>query len=197
VLVEIYEGGGSLRADRVEKEWTLLNRLAIINPGQVEIIDRRPSGLEDQFFVRLHASPGIAEAVGEQIRTRDVHTLRLCFTRFYPEVPIDCYIEEPLFHPNVKPETGFVCLWEQANPRDTIIQALARTQAMAAFRMVNTGGAHLMNRQAAVWYESVGLPHGVVPLTWEELKVFETREGTIVWLEPGRQLAAGSRTRLT
>jgi hypothetical protein len=85
--------------------------------------------------------------------TRDVHTLRLCFTRFYPEVLIDCYVEEPLFHTNVKPETGFVCLWEQANSRETVIQALARTQAIAAFRMVNAGGAHIMNMEAAEWYE--------------------------------------------
>ena len=34
-------------------------------------------------------------------------------------------VEEPLFHPNVKPETGFVCLWQEANPRDTAVQALA------------------------------------------------------------------------
>ena len=133
---------------------------------------------------------------GDALITRDVHTLRFCFTRFFPEVPIDCYVEEPLFHPNVKPETGFVCLWEQANPRDTVIQALARTQAIAAFRMLNAGGAHLMNRQAAEWYESVGLPSGLVPLTWEELRVYEIRNGQMAWLEPGRQLNSSTRTRL-
>jgi hypothetical protein len=197
VLVEIYEGGGrSLRADRVDKEWTLLGRLAAANPEQVEIVERSPSPVDEVFRVRLLGSPGI-EAVRQGTPvTRDVHTLRLCFTRFYPEVPIDCYVEEPLFHPNVKPETGFVCLWEHANPRDTVIQALARTQAVAAFRMVNAGGAHLMNRAAADWYESVGLPGGLVPLTWKELKVFEIRDGRMAWLEPGRQLDSSTRTRL-
>lgn len=197
VLVEIYEGGGrNLRADRVEKEWTLLERLAAANPSSIEILGRTPSSVDEEFRVRLHGSPGIEAARGPDILARDVHTLRLCFTRFYPEVPIDCYVEQPLFHPNVKPETGFVCLWEQANPRDTVIQALARTQAIAAFRMVNTGGAHIMNRDAAAWYETIGVPQQIVPLTWDELRVFEVRNGQMVWLEPGRQLAASPRSRL-
>src|SRR5262245_30197955 len=52
VLVEMYEGGArSLRADRVDKEWTLLERLASANPGSVEILGRAPSGVEDVFHV--------------------------------------------------------------------------------------------------------------------------------------------------
>jgi hypothetical protein len=196
VLVEIYEGGGrAMRADRVEKEWTLLQRLAAANPDHIEVLDRRTSGADEEFRVRLHRSPGVEAANGTRLRTRDVHTLKVRFTRFYPEVPIDCYAEEPLFHPNVKPETGFVCLWEQANPRDTVIQALARTQAIAAFRMVNNGGNHIMNRDASTWYEAVARPQQLVPLTWEELRVFEIHNGQMVWLEPGRQLIA-TRSRL-
>lgn len=195
VLVEIYEGGG-LRSDRVDQEWRLLERLTAANPEAIEILDREQSAIEDLFHVRLHASPGVEAAAGDDIRTRDVHTLRLCFTKFYPEVPIDCYIAEPLFHPNVKPETGFVCLWEQSSPSDTVIQALARTQAMAAYRMVNTGQAHLMNRPAADWYSAFGLSRQLVPLTWVELRVYEMRDGQISWLEPGRQLAPSVRRRI-
>jgi ubiquitin-protein ligase len=196
VLIEIYEGGGSLRRDRIEKEWTLLSRLAEKNPEYVEIFNRVASPDKEVFHVRLHRSPGIEAVHGGRPKTRDAHTLRLSFGRFYPEVPIECYVEEPLFHPNIKPETGFVCLWEQANPRDTVIQALARTQAMAAFRMVNTGGNHQMNRAAAAWYEQTALPQGLVPLTWDELRVFDVRNGQIMWLEPGRQLTAASKNRL-
>jgi ubiquitin-protein ligase len=197
VLIEIYEGGGtSLRADRVEKEWALLGRLAAANPQYLEVLERSHSPVDDVFVVRLLASPGIETVHHGAPLTRDVHTLRLSFTRFYPEVPIDCSVDESLFHPNVKAETGFVCLWEQASPRDTVIQALARTQAMAAFRMVNTGAAHLMNPDAAEWYQSVGRPQALVPLTWDELKVYEIRNGQLVWLEPGRQLNSSVRTRL-
>jgi ubiquitin-protein ligase len=173
-----------------------LNRLAAANPEYVEIVDRRPSPTEDVFKVRLHQSPGVEKADGRTVRTRDVHSLRLSFTRFYPEVPVECYIDEPLFHPNVKRETGFICLWEHADPRYTVIQALARTQAIAAYRMVNTGSAHLMNKDAAAWYQDVAAPQKLVPLTWDEMKVFEVQDGQIRWLEPGRQLTA-SRTRLS
>jgi hypothetical protein len=196
VLVEIYEGGGRLRAQRIDNEWRLLERLAAMNPQTIEIQGRQPSAVDETFQVRLQASPGVESARGERIVRRDAHTLRLCFTRFYPDVPIDCYIDEPLFHPNVKPETGFVCLWEQADPRDSVIQALARTQAMAAYRMVNMGSAHLMNRDAAEWYEQIASPRQLVPLTWDELKVFELQQGQIAWLEPGRQLAQRPRARL-
>jgi hypothetical protein len=196
VLVEIYEGGG-LRADRVGQEWTLLERLAAANPNVIEILDRQSSPIEDVFHVRLHDSPGLAAARGVEMTTRNIHTLRLCFTRFYPEVPIDCYVTESFFHPNVKPETGFVCLWEQARASDTVIQALARAQAMAAYRMVNTGSAHLMNREAADWYLTVGVPRQLVPLTWAELKVFQLRDGQVSWLEPGRQIGPSARSRIS
>jgi len=98
-----------------------------------------------------------------------------------------------LFHPNVKPETGFVCLWEQANPSDTVIQAIARTQAIAAYRMVNPGSVHVMHASAAEWYRDVALPQGLVPLTWDELKVFEKRDGHVQWLEPGRRVMPARR----
>jgi hypothetical protein len=199
VLVEIYEGGavGALRRDRIEREWRLLEKLARLNPQQVEIVGRRTHGLSELFDVTLHASPGVERVDGDRPITRDTHPLRLEFTRFYPDVPIECYIDAPLFHPNVRAETGFVCLWHQASARDTAIQALARAQAMAAYRMVNLGSAHLMNKEAGTWYQNVALPGGLVPLSWDELKVYEWREGEIAWLEPGRELTAraGSRIR--
>jgi ubiquitin-protein ligase len=198
VLVEIYEGGvaGSLRRDRVEREWRLLEKLARANPQMLEIVTRRSTPGGDAFEVQLHGSPGVEYVDGDHVGTRTTHPIRLEFTRFYPDVPIECYVDAPLFHPNVKAETGFVCLWEQANPRDTAIQAIARAQAMAAYRMVNMGGAHLMNKPAGEWYEQVAVPRGLVPLTWDELRVYELRDGQMLWLEPGRGLAARPASRL-
>jgi len=197
VLVEMYEGGGgSIRTDRIAREWKLLDRLARVNADQVEVLDRVSSPTEEVFRVGLRKSPGLEHAVDDQLQTRDAHTVRLCFTRFYPDVPIEAYIEEPLFHPNVKPETGFVCLWQEANPRDTAVQAIARTQAMAAYRMLNLGGAHQMNREAADWYLAVGKPKALVPLTWDELRVYEVQDGQVVWLEPGRAFSSRSERRL-
>jgi hypothetical protein len=73
---------------------------------------------------------------------------------------------------------------------------VARAQAMAAYRMVNVGSAHLMNHDAADWYEGVARPEGLVPLTWQELTVYEFSGGQMVWLEPGRQLASRTASRL-
>lgn len=197
VLVEIYEGGGStLRRDRIEKEWLLLQRLAQLNPQHLEILDRRSFPDEEAFVVRLRNSPGLESAQGREMAIRSSHSLRLCYTRFYPEVPIECYIEEALFHPNVKPETGFVCLWDQTTSRDTIVQAVARAQAMAALRMVNLAGPHVMNRPAAEWYAAVAEPGGLAPLTWQELRVYEIRNGQLAWLEPGRRLGAVAERRV-
>jgi hypothetical protein len=191
VLVDMYVGGmHSLRRDRVEREWLLLARFGAANRKQIEILDRWSSPVEEIFSVRLHDSPGVQHADGSGMTTSNVHTVKLCFTRFYPEVPLECYVEGPLFHPNVKSETGFVCLWDQTNPRDTVVQALARMQAVAAYRMVNLAPAHVMNREAAEWYRVTAFPQQLVPLTWEELKVFEVRNGRIVWLDPSRQRAS-------
>ena len=197
VLVESYEAGAtSLRTDRIAREWRLLERLAAANPEHLELIDRHASPGEEVFRLRLHNSPGVEHAEGARLTTRDSHTVRLGFTRFYPDVPIECYVEESLFHPNVRPETGFVCLWQKASLRDTTIQAIARTQAMAAYRMVNLGDVHRMNREAADWYTTIAQPQGLVPLTWEELRVYEIKDGQMVWLEPGRAVVARSGSRL-
>src|SRR5689334_22445383 len=78
VLVEIYEGGGhSLRADRIEREWRLLERIAAANPDQVELVDRHASPVEEVFRVRLINSPGLLSAEDTHLETRDEHTIRL------------------------------------------------------------------------------------------------------------------------
>ncbi len=189
VLVEMYEGGaGSLRADRIEKEWQMLQRFSKLNPDKLEILERLSRPDEETFRIRLTNSPGVATFDSNQPILRDRHRFRLSYPRFYPEMPIECYVEEPLFHPNVKPETGFVCLWEKSRLEHGVIQAIARAHAMAAFRMVNLGEPHLMNIRAGEWYRNQALPEKLVPLSWDELKVFEIQNGRIAWLEPGRNL---------
>ena len=163
----------------------------------LEIVTRKSTSTGDTFHVQLLSSPGVEHADGAGMATRDVHPIRLVFTRFYPDVPIECYVDAPLFHPNVRPETGFVCLWEQANPRDTAIQAIARAQAMAAFRMVNMGGAHLMNKPAGEWYETVAVPRqpGAAHVG-RTARLRAARTGRCTWLEPGRSLIPRAASRL-
>jgi hypothetical protein len=196
VLVEDYHVGAA-RQDRIDREWRLLGRLAELNTDYIELLDRQSGAQSERFLVRLHNSPGLRGIAGGVPQRSDTHTLRLEFTRFYPDVPIECYSETPIFHPNVKPETGFVCLWERSNPSDTVIQAVARAQAMAAYRMVNLGEAHVMNTEAATWFRKTGQSRGLVPLSQNEVRVYSVQNGQIVWLEPGRDLVTGPKRRLS
>ena len=185
VLVEIYEGGSGLREQRIEKEWTLLNKLAEVNPDKLEVVSRTGLPTEEVFSIRLNKSPAVERLAGNETIIRETTNLRFCYPSFFPDSPIECYVEEPVVHPNVKAENGFVCLWSESNPRQGIVQAVARAQAIMAFRIVNLAEPHVMNRQAADWYCSVG-GTAQIPLTWDELHVFEVRDRSLAWLDPGR-----------
>jgi ubiquitin-protein ligase len=194
VLVESYEGGAhSLRLQRIEQEWKLLEKLESLNPEFIEILQRKSRPTEEIFYLRLLQSPGVEEINGDSPLVREEHTVRLCFPRFYPDVPIECYVKEPLSHPNVRLETGFVCLWERFSLGDTVIQAVCRAQATAAYRMVNLREEHLMNLEAARWYSEIAKPKDLVPLSSNEIKVFELVSGRLQWLEPGRGRVSSSR----
>jgi hypothetical protein len=64
---------------------------------------------------------------------------------------------------------------------------------MAAFRMMNLRTEHVMNAEAAEWYEREGKPRGLVPLQGTEMKVFRIVSGRLDWLEPARSLPRDSR----
>src|SRR5262249_45517352 len=100
----------------------------------------------------------------------------------------------PLFHPNVRLDTGFVCLWERFNLDYTAIQGVCRAQAIAAYRMLNLRNEHVMNPEAAEWYEKKGKPMKLVPLSGSEITVFRLVSGRLEWLEPARSVRA-SRQR--
>jgi hypothetical protein len=194
VLVESYTaGGGTVRLQRIEEEWKLLNQLGELNPNSLRLLGRKSRPIEETFLVQLSSSPGVEGIVGGRPAIREEHTLRLCFPRFYPDVPIECYVKEQLFHPNVRPDTGFICLWERFNLGDTAIQAMCRAQAMAAYRMMNLRNEHVMNDEAAEWYEHSGKPEGLVPLNGPEFTVFRLNAGRLEWLEPARSASVARR----
>ena len=194
VLINNYTAGAAaVRSDRIEQEWKLLNQLQELNPELLSLMGRKTRPHEDAFGVKLHRSPGIDSLQHGVPAIRDEHTLRLCFPRFYPDVPIECYVKEPLFHPNVRLDKGFICLWERFSVGDTAIQAVCRTQAMVAHRMMNLAPVHVMNPEAADWVENEGKPQGLVPLTGPEIRVFRVVQGRIEWLEPARSAPRAQR----
>ena len=194
VLVESYTaGGGTVRLERIQQEWNLLSQLSDLNPKSFKLLGRKSRPTEETFLMQLLRSPGIEALFDDTPSVREDHTIRLCFPRFYPDVPIECYVKEPMFHPNVRPDTGFICLWERFNLDDTAIQAVCRAQAMAAYRMMNLRSEHVMNPDAADWYEKKGQPDGLVPLNGPEITVFRLVSGRLEWLEPARSARASRR----
>ena len=61
---------------------------------------------------------------------------------------MELYIDQPVLHPNIHPETGFLCLWEKHRVSYTIEHALHRTVAMLAGRLFNADVLHVMQPEA-------------------------------------------------
>jgi hypothetical protein len=61
---------------------------------------------------------------------------------------------------------------------------------MAAYRMLNLRNEHVMNQEAAEWYEKKGKAMGLVPLSGSEIIVFRLVSGRLDWLEPARSARA-------
>jgi len=100
---------------RLQAEWDLLQQLAQLNPGRLTGIS-----CEDHIFrltlrdapMRLTSSPK-----GELV---PIHEVRVAYPSFFPASPLEVYIGRAFFHPNVHPETGFVCVWSQHRSEHTM-----------------------------------------------------------------------------
>ncbi len=147
---------GSLYERRVEQEWKLLGRLAERNPGIVEVAARRRRADGDEFEVVLHKTAGIVGWRGAEPVVEHSHRVIFRFPRFFPAVPLEANLVRPVFHPNVNPATGFVCLWTRTSPGDTVLEAVRRLQRVVAWAAVNSDPEHLMQPQAAEWGRQQG-----------------------------------------
>ncbi len=184
ILDEFQVGANSVRQDRIEGQWQLLQELAQLNPQRIGSVERRSSCAEDAFHWQLTASPGVSHAQLNSIEVSLCHRIRLRYPRFYPEVPPECYLETAAFHPNICPDSRFVCLWAEARPRDCILRIAVQLQAMLAYRLLAPERRHLLNRAAAEWYEAFGRVSGGLPLDFRPLRVDGIRADEMVWLDP-------------
>jgi ubiquitin-protein ligase len=144
----------NLRNRRIDAEWQLLAALADANPMTFAAITR----LEDEFRIDMRQSP--AWVGGRQERKIETaHRLRYVYPRYYPSLPLEGYFVRPIFHVNVDPATGFVCLWQDYRPAQTIVDAILITRAIMAGKVANLEAAHRMQQDAALEYEeSLALP---------------------------------------
>ena len=130
----------------------MLRQLAELNPGRLELL----SADEDGFRVRLVTAMLRGESAGSQPAEFEI-----VFAPYYPAVPIEVYVQEPVRHPNVHPVTGFICLWDKHSTGDTVIEALRQTQRVLSGELRNAEADHLMQPEAL----------GMTPLPYEPLRL--------------------------
>lgn len=82
------------------------------------------------------------------------HDLRIDFPVHFPAVPMEMFLARPVVHPNVHPETGFVCLWNRHRVSNTVEHAMHKLVAMLAGQLHNAEPQHVMQPDAL----STGLP---------------------------------------
>jgi len=152
-----------LRQQRIENEWELLERMAEANPRLLAIHEWRPS----DFLLTLHETPAVARINNEAQICMD-HEVRLSFARFFPTMPIEAYLTRAVFHPNVHPDTGFVCLWGRFSLRDTVVEALCQLQRVLSYSLLSESADHVMQPEALKWAHQE-LAAGKLPLQYTPL----------------------------
>jgi hypothetical protein len=152
------------RLQRIENEWTLLQRMAEANPASLVLKDRGA----DEFLLELRGTPAPVSNCDPPGFCRD-HTLRFSFARFFPTMPIEAYLIHPVFHPNIHPVSGFVCLWGRSSVADTVIEALCQLQSVMTYAVFNDSSEHVMQPEALAWARDpargVSLPLICTPLS--------------------------------
>jgi hypothetical protein len=145
-----------LRSRRMEAEWHLLEQLAQANPRIITHIARLP----EEFHLVLRESPAYVQKGRERWIERE-HSVRYVYPRYYPTLPLEAYFVCPIVHMNADPATGFVCLWQQYRPTQTIVDAILITRTLMAWKTANRDPAHCM--QSIEYGELPGMQPLVVP----------------------------------
>ena len=141
------------RERRIENEWALLSNAQTRQPALLEVLGRQSGPDGDSFAILLHDTSGLVE-VAEQKCLVSSHAAKIRFPRFFPYVPMEAVLERPVFHPNVDPGNGFVCLWNRFAVEDTVITALQQLQKVIAWELFNQDLRHVMQPTAVEWYRS-------------------------------------------
>jgi ubiquitin-protein ligase len=185
ILAETFEGGGAgLRQSLIENDVMMLQELAQLNPNVIRVISLDRNSAEEQVEISISQTPGIVRLTDDTPILRNEHRFRFVFPRFYPEMPIACYCFDPLFHPNVSPETKFFCLWAKfSHLENNILQAICRAQAATALRIVNIHRDHWLNPTAAKWYLEQRDTKKKGPFGYKEIVTFKVQGEHIHWID--------------
>ena len=154
----------SVRERRLNNEWKLLEQLASLNPGLVEVVRRETRPDADLFHIVLHRTSALGMGQPPPLLELASHSVAFRFPSFYPGVPIEAFLAVPVFHPNVHLENGFVCLWDRFSSGDTVVEATRKLQRVITWELWNASAEHVMqpealrNTPAPLACEAVKLP---------------------------------------
>lgn len=151
----------SLRQTRIDQEWALLVRLAQANPDLILSPERTELDGAEAFRVALRNVDAPTGPEGADRRSEHVASFR--FPRFYPGTPIEGFLEQPVFHPNVDPANGFVCLWKRTQIGDTVVEAVRRLRLILCWRAYNLDADHIMQPAAADLARTGAVPRLACP----------------------------------
>jgi hypothetical protein len=104
-------------------------------------------------MILLHDTSGLVEIDGRKTMVSS-HGAEIRFPRFFPYVPMEATLQRPVFHPNVDPNNGFVCLWSRFFVGDTVVTALQQLQKVIAWELINQDPRHVIQPAAVEWYKS-------------------------------------------
>ncbi len=131
----------SVRNRRMDAEWKLLEALVDANRPVFASVVR----LQEEIRIAVRESPAwVSKESGRHVETE--HSLRYVYPRYYPCLPLEGYFVRPILHVNVDPVTGFVCLWKNYRPGQTIVDAILITRAIMACKTANWDAAHRLQQ---------------------------------------------------
>ena len=129
---------------RFAGEWELLKQLTACNPGRITHVQADHAALS----LHLHGPEAVAAGASFGPERIHLHRVRVDYPVHFPAVPMELFLAIPILHPNVHPETGFVCLWERHRVSNTVEHALHKLTAMLAGELRNTSPLHVMQPAA-------------------------------------------------
>lgn len=164
----------TLRERRLAHEWEVLQQLKANSPEKLLLMERKG---DEAFLLTVADMPALSAKPGKDLLTvvTDLHSIMISFPRYYPSMPCEVYLSRPVFHPNIDPVNGFVCLWNKHRVAYTSIQALMQLSAILAWRLFNPDAPHLMQPDALDWHNTASEAKTYLPLAngpWLENALF-------------------------
>lgn len=113
-----------------------------------EMICASPVGKapSDRFQVTYHVR-GVESLRDDKPLFRDEHRMEIQFTSQYPQIPPQCRMLTPIFHPNI--DAASICIGDHWTAGQRVAHLVVRVAEMIAYQAYNTKSP--LNGEAAMW----------------------------------------------